>query len=88
MLIIHCPLCGPRADKEFTYGGDANRTRPGDDADEAAWYDYVFLRDNPKGWHIEFWQHAQGCRAWLKVERHTVTHEIRKVTACRNGRNG
>ena len=25
----------------------------------------------------ELWYHGGGCRAWLKVERNTLTHEIR-----------
>jgi sarcosine oxidase subunit delta len=38
----------------------------------------VFLRDNPKGWFRERWFHVHGCRIWFTVERHTVTHEIRR----------
>ena len=78
MLLIKCPWCGPRAQIEFTYGGDATVERPADpDAvSDEAWYDFVFLRDNPKGPHSELWQHASGCRAWFKVLRNTQTHEI------------
>ena len=32
MLLIPCPWCGPRAQAEFTYGGDATLTRPAPDA--------------------------------------------------------
>jgi sarcosine oxidase subunit delta len=28
MLQITCPYCGPRAEKEFTYGGEAHIVRP------------------------------------------------------------
>ena len=84
MLILHCPFCGPRDHSEFLYGGDARRTRPTpDDADGARWHDYVFLRDNPRGTHVEHWQHVHGCRGWLTVTRDTVTHEILAVTAAR-----
>ena len=78
MLHIKCPWCGPRAQTEFAYGGDATVTRPPDPAatGDAEWTDYVYLRDNPKGLHDELWQHALGCRAWFKARRHTVTHEI------------
>ena len=31
---------------------------------------------NPKGWHRERWNHAQGCRRWFNAVRHTVSHEI------------
>ena len=38
---------------------------------------YVYERANPRGWHLEWWLHAGGCRALLKIVRHTLTHEIR-----------
>ena len=41
-----------------------------------AWYEYVFLRDNPRGEHVEHWLHVHGCRQVVTVRRHTVTHEI------------
>jgi sarcosine oxidase subunit delta len=44
---------------------------------DAAWAQYLFVRDNPKGWVRERWVHAFGCRQWLIVVRNTVTHEIR-----------
>lgn len=37
---------------------------------------YVYFRENPRGPHSEYWHHVGGCRAWLKVRRDTVTHEI------------
>ena len=80
MLRIHCPFCGERDHHEFTYGGDASVERPAlDDPSFERWYRYVFLRRNPKGPHREFWQHVNGCRAWLVVERDTHTHEILAV---------
>ena len=36
-----------------------------------AWHDHVFLFDNPKGPHREYWQHVLGCRQWLVLERNT-----------------
>jgi methylglutamate dehydrogenase subunit B len=48
------------------------------DHDEA-FYDYVYLRDNPIGPVREHWYHAQGCRNWLLVTRDTATHEISQV---------
>jgi len=76
MLRIACPHCGPRDEAEFRYRGDAGLRRPAPDAGAEAFLDYVYLRDNPCGWHLEWWQHAQGCRAVLQVRRHTATHEI------------
>ena len=78
MLLITCPWCGPRAQIEFTYGGDAGVVRPADpDAVSAGeWLDHVYLRDNPRGPHDEWWQHTSGCRAWVKVRRDTWTHRV------------
>ena len=78
MFLIECPHCGPRAQIEFTYGGDASVVRPKDPqgAGDKAWLDYVYLRDNPRGRHSEWWHHTAGCRAWIKVRRDTFTHEI------------
>jgi methylglutamate dehydrogenase subunit B len=85
MLRIRCPICGLRDETEFTYGGDATLRRPAhDDADADKWFAHVFLRDNPRGPHREYWHHALGCRQWLVVERNTLTHAIGAVTAARN----
>ena len=46
---------------------------------EDAFYDYVYLRDNIAGEMREYWYHGSGCRAWLKVARNTLTHEISSV---------
>jgi sarcosine oxidase subunit delta len=77
MLRITCPLCGERDYTEFRYGGDASKPRPAHGAaDQKAWHDYVFLFDNIKGPHREFWQHVLGCRHWLVLERNTATNEV------------
>ncbi|MFQ5934857.1 MAG: sarcosine oxidase subunit delta [Acidiferrobacterales bacterium] len=78
MLHINCPYCGPRAQIEFTYGGDANAQRPAypEAVTLEAWLDYVYLRDNPRGPHWELWQHTAGCRQWLRVHRDTFSHEV------------
>ena len=80
MLLIECPWCGPRAETEFSYGGEAGIVRPADpDAlSDAEWADYLFYRGNPRGAHRELWNHAQGCRRWFGVERDTVTYRIER----------
>ena len=76
---IKCPICGERDRREYYYQGAAVALdRPDPDAGEAAWDDYVHLRDNPAGWHRELWQHEASCGAWVVVERNLSTHEIRK----------
>jgi methylglutamate dehydrogenase subunit B len=77
MLKILCPWCGERDYTEFRYGSDATKPRPGHNSDDMkAWHDYVFLFDNPKGPHREFWQHVLGCRQWLVLERDTATNIV------------
>jgi heterotetrameric sarcosine oxidase delta subunit len=77
MIRIPCPFCGVRDEVEFTYRGDATARRPAEDAPESASFAYVYSRANPRGWHLEWWQHTGGCRQVLKVLRHTATHEVR-----------
>ncbi len=78
MMLIKCPWCGERAQIEFNYGGDGTVERPADpqSVSDEAWHDHIYLRDNPRGPHVEYWHHAHGCRQWVKVRRNTVTHEI------------
>ena len=85
MLRIECPLCGERQYTEFRYGGDAGKRRPEHGtADLGAWHEYLFLFDNPKGMHREFWQHVQGCRQWLVVVRDTATDTVTEVMLARS----
>ncbi|HRD75475.1 MAG TPA: sarcosine oxidase subunit delta [Hyphomicrobiaceae bacterium] len=76
---IRCPHCGVRDEYEFRYRGDASVTRPAADAGRNAFYDHVYVRKDPKGWHIEWWHHVGGCRQWVKVVRNTLTHEIART---------
>jgi sarcosine oxidase subunit delta len=80
MLLITCPWCGPRAESEFSCGGEAHIVRPLDtDAlDDKQWGDYLFMRKNPKGQHFEQWHHSQGCRRWFNAERDTVTYRFKQ----------
>lgn len=74
---LTCPLCGTRDRREFYYYGAAdylNRPEPG--AGDAAWDDYLHLRDNLAGVTRDLWYHELGCSAWILVERNTVTHEV------------
>ena len=80
MLQITCPWCGPRAESEFSGGGEAHIVRPleTDALDDRQWGDYLFMRKNPKGQHFEQWNHSQGCRRWFNAERDTVTYRFKQ----------
>ena len=84
-MLIPCPHCGTRPVEEFTFLGDASVRRPDsiDPSAMEAWYDYVYLRDNPRGRFDEYVHHSGGCRAWLVVSRNTETHEVSGCVAAK-----
>jgi heterotetrameric sarcosine oxidase delta subunit len=75
MLRIVCPHCGPRAQVEFVFDRALDAVLSLD-ASPAEAVSRLYERDNPRGWSWELWRHTAGCGAWLKLHRHTVTHEI------------
>ena len=81
MLQITCPWCGPRAETEFSYGGESHVVRPAEPEKltDAQWVDYLFMRKNAKGTYGEQWCHAAGCRRWFNAERDTVTNAFSAV---------
>lgn len=85
MIRIDCPFCGVRDHSEFSYGGDGSIVYPALDAPAEAWHEAVFMRENIRGRQTETWQHVQGCRMWLRVERDTMTHEIFSVQPAHAG---
>ena len=80
MLLITCPHCGPRAQAEFVYERTVDAiVQP--DANPAEAMAALFTRANPRGLDEELWRHTFGCRAWLVMTRHRVTHEIDAIRA-------
>ena len=80
MYQITCPHCGPRAQTEFTYERTTDSVvDPASDAATAMLA--LFTRANPMGLDDEIWRHTYGCRAWMVLTRHRVTHEIHAVKA-------
>jgi len=74
---LQCPICGERDVREFSYKGAAVALdRPSPDASEAAWDEYLHLRENPAGTTRDLWHHGAGCSAWLVVTRDTTTHDV------------
>jgi sarcosine oxidase subunit delta len=76
MLLIPCPYCGARPELEFRNGGHAHIRRDPAAADDAAWADFLFMRDNPKGIIAERWRHAAGCGRFFNLLRDTVSDRI------------
>jgi heterotetrameric sarcosine oxidase delta subunit len=79
MFLIACPYCGPRAQAEFVYERTLDSIVPLD-ADAETAIRTLYTRTNPRGVSRELWRHIYGCRAWLEISRHTVTHEISAVS--------
>jgi sarcosine oxidase subunit delta len=78
MLLIPCPYCGPRAEVEFTYGGEAHIARPraGVALSLDEWAAYQYQRSNTRGPHAERWRHARGCGRFFNVLRDTTDDAI------------
>lgn len=80
MYQIACPHCGLRAQLEFTYERTVDSVVvPGSDPVEAM--QTLYSRANPMGLDEEVWRHTYGCRGWLVLTRHRVTHVIEAVRA-------
>ena len=78
MFLIACPYCGPRSQAEFAYErAEEAVARPGDTPEATTLA--LYTRTNPRDFEWELWRHAYGCRAWLKIHRHRVTHEIAEI---------
>ncbi|HEY0523856.1 MAG TPA: sarcosine oxidase subunit delta [Stellaceae bacterium] len=78
MLLITCPHCGSRPENEFRYAGEAHIARPANPSalDDEAWADFLYMRSNPKGVHLERWRHTHGCARFFNCVRHTVSDRI------------
>ena len=72
MSRLTCPFCGPRELEEFAF----HKTLPEPDASDFA---AAYLRTNRVDDSLEHWQHAHGCRAWLRVRRNPSTGEVHEV---------
>ena len=79
MLLIPCPICGPRPELEFRYGGQAHVVRPGANAADLTdqqFSEFLYFRDNPKGIYTERWRHISGCGRFFNCVRDTVSDKI------------
>ena len=78
MQRIPCPYCGERLENEFKYGGPShlNRPTPAKEVSDADWAEYLFMRDNTKGYALERWGHIHGCSQYFNLVRHSVSHHI------------
>jgi sarcosine oxidase subunit delta len=79
MLLIRCPYCAmERPEIEFRYAGEAHLARPAETTglSDEQWADFLYMRSNPKGLHVERWHHVHGCGRFFNAVRHTVSDRI------------
>jgi sarcosine oxidase subunit delta len=84
MFLIPCPHCGPRNQAEFVYERVVEAVAYPDATTEAT-VEALYTRTNARDFSWELWRHAYGCRGWMRLLRHTVTHEIAEVHAIGGG---
>jgi sarcosine oxidase subunit delta len=82
MQIFTCPFCGPREETEFHFGAEAGKARPepAPEVSDAAWADYLYMNDAPRGPAREIWVHLT-CGEFFVMERDTVTRAVLSVSA-------
>ena len=81
-MLLTCPNCGEaRNVSEFRFGGEYKKrpANPEDSASDAAWADYLHLKENKLGVQKEWWSHRSGCGVWFLAERHTKTLVVEKT---------
>ncbi|MEM8796163.1 MAG: sarcosine oxidase subunit delta [Pseudomonadota bacterium] len=79
MLLIRCPYCNEeRPELEFAYAGEAHIVRPEDPSTytDDQWRDFLFIRNNKRGIHVERWRHVHGCGRFFNAVRDTVTDKF------------
>ena len=78
MTRLICPFCGPRELREFEF----HKTLPEPGSSPfARVYERVARLDES----TEYWQHALGCRAWLRVRRNPSTDAVLEATLLGGG---
>lgn len=78
MLLIPCPYCGPRAESEFHYGGEAHIARPQPHSPPTphALAETLYMRQNKKGVMAERWHHRYGCGQFFNALRDTMSDQF------------
>ena len=77
-MLIRCPICGPREEPEFSYGGPADVSYPAspDALDDREWGAFLYVRRNADGPLWERWYHGGGCHRWFRASRDTRSNTI------------
>ena len=78
MTRLVCPFCGPRELREFVF----HKTLPPVNATAFA---QVYERIDRPNLSIEHWQHVQGCRGWLLVQRNPSSGGVLEIRLLGSG---
>ena len=73
MTRLVCPFCGPRELREFVF----HKTLPG--AGQTGAYQRTYERVASPDHSVEHWQHLEGCRGWLLIERNPSTGALLQI---------
>lgn len=73
MTRLSCPFCGTRALREFVF----HKTLPADAHGSA--YQRTYERTASLEHSVEHWQHVEGCRSWLLVDRNPSNGQVHSV---------
>jgi len=67
-----------RPEIEFRHAGEGHIARAADPSQlsDTEWADFLYMRSNPKGLHIERWRHVHGCGRFFNAVRNTVTDKF------------
>ncbi len=69
MTRLVCPFCGARELREFAF----HKTLP---AGPGSAFERCYERVDRPERSVEHWQHIEGCRGWLVVERNPSTGAV------------
>ncbi|MDQ3659919.1 MAG: sarcosine oxidase subunit delta [Actinomycetota bacterium] len=64
---------------EFRYVGESIVRPDPNSATQEQWRAYLYEKSNPAGWATESWFHRSGCGRFLKIERDTISNEVRAI---------
>jgi sarcosine oxidase subunit delta len=70
---LTCPFCGPRELREFVF----HKTLPADETGGVLQRTYERVASLERS--VEHWQHVEGCRSWLLVQRNPSTGAVAEV---------
>ena len=73
MTRLTCPFCGPRELREFVF----HKTLPAEAGGSA--FQRTYERVASLEHSVEHWQHVEGCRGWLLVQRNPSTGAVAEV---------